>query len=84
MPKCYHESAARVGRHVSTEQSRQKHNFKAEDQSRDSYKISKSETACVPQATVSFDKWLHQFETWPRALATPFRQKAVKMFFAKE
>jgi hypothetical protein len=36
--------------------SRQQHNIKGEDQSSDSSRISKSETACVPQPVVLPDK----------------------------
>jgi hypothetical protein len=47
--------AAKVGNITRLNKHVKDTTFKAEDQSSDSYGVSKSETACVPQAVVSFD-----------------------------
>jgi hypothetical protein len=70
--------------HFPPEQTRLKYNFKAEDQSCDSFKISKSKTACVPQAVVPFDRWLHQVGFAPRAFCYFCRHKSMKKFGSLE
>jgi hypothetical protein len=39
-----------------------------------------SEDACDVRGIVFIDNWLHQVGYAPRALATPFRQKVLKVF----
>jgi hypothetical protein len=46
-----------------------------------SYGILMSEDACDVRGIVSFDNRLHQVGYAPRGLATPFRQKVLKIVY---